>query len=279
MTTSRPSRARRRRQPALNLQKIGGIALGGIALVVVMLLFLLRPESVPRDSGTLCPDSGPSQVTAILVDTTDRIGAPSRADILGRLDDLVLDSRTDEMMISYDTSLVAGDSQLLPPRLPVCNPGDPDSANPLISSPELIRQRLEERYKKPLSELFQKLVNGEQSASSPIMETIQAISITVLARRAYADIPKRLILISDLLQHSEHLSLYANPLDYDAFARTAGSDALRTNLRGVAIEVFLIQRQAHAQSGTTLRLIEFWERWFKDQSGRLERATKINGLN
>lgn len=258
---------------------IGGIALGGTALVVVLLLFMLRPEPEPRDPETMCPDAGPSQVTAIVVDTTDRIGAPTRLDILGRLDDLVANSQTDEKMIAYETSPVEGDSRPMPPRLTVCNPGDPDSANPLISSPELIRRRLEERYKTPLSELFQELIEGEQSASSPIMETIQAISVTELARSSYAGIPKRLILISDLLQHSKHLSLYDDPLDYDVFTSTSGADALQTTLRDVVIEILFIHRQAHAQIGTTARLVDFWERWFDDQNGRLERVSRIDGLN
>lgn len=256
-----------------------GVALGIIALAAVVALVLLRPETVPRDPETLCPEAGPSRVTAILVDTTDRVGPTSRADILGRLDDLVASSQANEMMVAYETSPVAGDGNLFPPRLVVCNPGDPDAANPLISNPELIRRRLEESFRRPLEMLFRELLDRDQADVSPLMENVQAISVTLFARRAHAGVSKRLIVVSDLLQHSEHLSLYRARLDYDAFDSSAGADALRTNLRDVEVDVLFVQRREHDRFDDARSLIEFWERWFEAQGGRLERASRIDGLN
>ena len=183
------------------------------------------------------------------------------------------------MVIVYETSPVAGDENLLPPRLTVCNPGDPDRANPLIANPELIRQQREKRFRKPLNDLFRDLLNRDPAPTSPLMENIQAISVTKLARRTYAEIPKRLILISDLMQHSEHLSVYRQPPDYDIFNRTPGADALRTNLQDVRVEVFFVQRREHERFDGTLRLIEFWERWIDGQQGQLALVEKIDGLN
>ena len=258
---------------------MGGVALGSFAVLAVGALVVFRAlaDPTPRDPDTMCPEDGPSQVTAILVDTTDRVGATSREDILGRLDDFVSKSQPDEMMLVYDTSWSPTETAV--PRLTVCNPGDPDAADPLISSPELIRQRLEDYFKRPLAELFEELLDAEEAAVSPLMETIQAISVTVLARQRYANVPKRVILISDLMQHSEHLSLYRDPLNYDAFARTARAEALRTNLQNVLVRILFVPRRAHSRLGNTIRLIEFWERWIDAQRGELERASRIDGLN
>ena len=253
------------------------MALGGLAVVLVAMMFILRPEPRQRDPETMCPEGGPRRVTAILVDTTDRVGPTSRADILGRLDELVSGSRPDEMMIVFETTSAA--ANVPAPRLTVCNPGNPDAANPLISSPELIRQRLEDGFRAPLARLFEELVDADEAAASPIMETIQAISVRVLARGSYAGVPKRLILISDLMQHSEHLSLYRHPLDYDAFAGTTGAEAVRTSLREVDVDVLFVPRRAHSRLAGTVRLIEFWERWIDEQGGRLERASRVDGLN
>jgi len=246
---------------------------------VLVLVVSWRVEPAPRDPETMCPEDGPSRVTAILVDTTDRVGATSRADILGRLDDLVAATRPDEMMIVYDTSGSLADAGVAAPRLTVCNPGDPDAANPLISNPERIRRRLEEDFHAPLARLLEELVDADEAAVSPLMESIQTVSVTVLARRPYAGVPKRLVLVSDLMQHSEHLSLYGHSLDYDAFARTAGAAALRTNLRDVPVDILFVARRAHARFGGDFPLIEFWERWIGEQGGRLERASRIDGLN
>ena len=261
---------------------VGGFALSAVAVAAVLGLVWLQPDPVPRDPDTLCPEAGPSRVTAILVDTTDRVGPTSRADILGRLDDVVTSSRADEMMVAYETAPVVGEGAegaLFPPRLTVCNPGDPDAANPLISNPELIRRRLEEGFRQPLDRLFRELVGREQADVSPLLENVQAISVTLFARRAHAETPKRLIVVSDLMQHSEHLSLYRAPLDYDAFDRTVGADALRTNLQDVGIEVLFVQRREHERFGDARNLIELWERWFAGQGGRLERVSRLDGLN
>ena len=242
-------------------------------------MILLRPARVPRDAETMCPETGPSRVTAILVDTTDRVGPVSRADILGRLDDLVSASRPDEMMIAYATSPIEDAGDPLPPRLTVCNPGDPDAANPLIANPELIRQRLDERFRNPLDLLFRDLLNRAPAPESPLMENIQVIAVTVLGRYRYAGALKRLVVVSDLIQHSENLSLFRQRLDFDAFVRTTGADALRTELQNVEVEILFIQRDEHQRVGDSRRLIEFWERWIDAQGGRLVRASRIDGLN
>ncbi len=281
----RRRRRRRSRSGSALAQKVAGIVLGGLAFAVVAAMVLVRPEAVPRDPDTMCPEAGPERVTAVLVDTTDRVSPPSRADILGRLEDMVLDSLPDEMVLVYEASApvagaVGSPAVRLPaPRIAVCNPGDPDTANPLISNPELIRRRLDERFRRPLAQLFQELVDGVQAPVSPIMEAIQAISVTVLARRPYAQIPKRLVVVSDLLQHSEHLSLYEPPPAYEAFAATPGGAALGTNLQDVAVQVLFVEREVHARLGGTVALVQFWERWIRGQGGQMERVSRLDGLN
>lgn len=244
-------------------------------------MWVLQPDPVARDPETMCPDDDPSKVTAILIDTTDRVGPVSRTHVLGRLDDLVASSRPDEMMIAYETSPIDPDrnDDPLPSLLAVCNPGDPDEANPLRSNPERIRRRLQDNYEQPLEERFQQLLNRAPAPASPLMENVQAIAVTVLGRRRHQYVPKRLVVVSDLAQHSEQLSFFDDPLDYEAFVGTAGARALRTNLRGVDVEILFIQRDEHDRIGGERRLIEFWERWIADQSGRLAGVRKIDGLN
>lgn len=129
--------------------------------------------------------------------------------------------------------------------------------------------------------MFENLVDSAEAAVSPIMETIQAISASVYGRDAYENVPKRLILVSDLLQNSAHLSLYEEPLDYDAFASGIGAKALRINLhlRDVVVEILFVQRHDHSRIGDSMKLITFWERWINEQGGQIERVSKIDGMN
>lgn len=274
MARSRRRSRRHRRRGSAAAQKIGGAALGVLAVGLAVAMVLFRPDAVERDPDTMCPDSGPSRVTALVVDTSDRIGPVSRADILGRLDDMIGESRPDELVLVYETA--AGVRR---PLIEVCNPGDPDTADPLFSNPELIRKRLEEGFRQPLDRLFRELVTRAPARRSPLMETIQAISVTVLARRPYAGIPKRLILVSDLLQHSDHLSVYDHSLEYGPFAESRAAAALSTNLEQVAVEILFVLRESHSQVAGTRQLVRFWERWLEAQGGRPERVSKVDGLN
>ncbi len=251
----------------------------GIALVVVAIvsLFVIRPRPVGRDADTLCPVSGPSAVTAILVDTSDRVSALSRADILGRLDDEVRAGKPDELFLAFETQVESGG--VLEPLVETCHPGDPDKANPLIQSRQLIAKRLDERFLEPLREVFSELLDREEAKSSPLMESVQSVAVTVLGRREHADVPRRLLLVSDLMQNTESLSFFRRQVDYHAFAGSRGADALSTDLDGVTVEVLFVQREAHLRLESTRGLAEFWGRWIENQGGMVGPVVSIDGMN
>ena len=284
MATYRRQAHRKNRRSAWDIPKVGGIVLGLAALGLVGAMIGLSPEPLKLDDETLCPESGPEKVTAIIVDTTNRVSPISRTDILERLEDLVAGSNTAEMMVAYETTTVGenseGDENPLPPLVTVCNPGDPDEASEWTQNPRLVQEQFDVRFRQPLERVFSSLlVLSEPAGRSPLMENVQAISVTVFARQDYADIPKRLILISDLLQHSDNLSFYGRLPDYATFATSIGADALRTDLQGVDVEVMFIQRTQHRRFGDVRRLVDFWERWVSEQDGRLTRVSKIDGMN
>ncbi|MXX75990.1 MAG: hypothetical protein F4210_12710 [Holophagales bacterium] len=212
-----------------------------------------------------------------MIDATDRIGAISRADVLVRLEEYVAASREDEMVIGFEARPVG--EEIDEPLLTVCHPGDPEKASEWTENPRLIRRRLEERFRQPLEALFRELLGREEAPTSPLMESVQSVAVSYLGREEYMDIPKRLTLVSDLMQHSEYLSFFRQPVDYDAFARSHGADALSTDLRGTAVEILFVQRRAHGRLSDTRSLIDFWERWIEDQGGFVERVVRIDGMN
>lgn len=290
MATHRRSRTHRAKRPEWwGWPAVGGIGLGAAAVVLLALYVLCRTEVICTlpcevDPESLCPtECKLSKVTAILVDTTDRIGAISRADILSRLGDLAGSSQSREKVLIYRTTPVyAGpenDGNPFPPIHTVCNPGHPEEANVLLQNPAVVLRRFEE-FRHRLSTVFSDLINrGEPADESPLMENVQAISVTELARLENAQTPKWLILISDLLQHSENLTLYGGLPDPDDFAGTSGGVALRTNLQDVHVEVLFVERREHDRFGSTRLLINFWDRWIDDQEGELTRVSRVDGLN
>ena len=247
-------------------------------LVLLGRFVVFAPNPPGRDAETGCPETGPSALTAIMIDATDRIGAISRADVLARLEEYLAASREDEMVIGFEARPVG--EEIDEPLLTVCHPGDPEEASEWTQNPRLIRRRLEERFRQPLEALFRNLLNREEAPTSPLMESVQSVAVSFLGREEYADVPKRLILVSDLMQHSEYLSFFRQPgVDYGAFERSQGADALSTDLRGTTVDVLFVQREAHGLLPSTRGLAEFWGRWVEDQGGIVGPVVSIDGMN
>ena len=251
------------------------VAVAALALFGRFVVFAPDPPERAADTG--CPETGPTALTAIMIDATDRIGAISRADVLARLEEYVAASREDEMVIGFEARPVG--EEIDEPLLTVCHPGDPEKASEWTQNPRLIRRRLEERFRQPLEALFRDLLSREEATTSPLMESVQSVAVSFLGREEYTDIPKRLILVSDLMQHSEYLSFFRQPVDYDAFARSHGADALSTDLRGTTVDVLFVQREAHRRLRSTRGLAEFWGRWIEDQGGVFGPVVSIDGMN
>ena len=248
------------------------------AVVLFGRYVVLAPGPPERDADTGCPETGPSALTAIMIDATDRIGAISRADVLARLEEYVAASREDEMVIGFEARPVA--EEVDEPLLTVCHPGDPEKASEWTQNPRRIRRRLEERFRQPLEALFRDLLGREEAPTSPLMESIQSVAVSFLGREEYASIPKRLILVSDLMQHSEYLSFFRQPgVGYDAFARSHGANALGTDLAGTTVDILFVQREAHRRLRSTRGLAEFWGRWIEDQGGMVGSVVSIDGMN
>ena len=269
-----------RRTASWNWSIITGSALCALSIVVVLVLLALRPEPTQRDPVTRCPVAGPSALTVVVIDTTDRLGRTSQDDVRRRLDDLVRLTRSNEKILVYET--VAADFQASSaPHLPIveiCNPGNPEDVTIWTGNPDIARARLRPFIER-LARTFEDLTDREPASVSPLMETIQTISINVLVRREYATLPKQLVLVSDLLQNSYHLTLYGHSLNYADFASTTGADALRTDLLNVDVRILFVQRAEHSAFDSTRRLTDFWGSWLTQQRAGPVTVTRLEGLN
>lgn len=274
----RPRRGSRRgRRGSSPWPIVGAIGIAVLAVAAIVAGFVLRPESVARDEATLCPKSGPKAVTTIVVDTTDEVEVMSRTDALQTLSEFVSrEAAPDELIMAFETAPVSANA--LQPVAEVCHPGDPDEADPLVANPRLIQKRLQEGFLAPLTASFEALLNIEEAETSPLMESVQSVSTSVLSRSAYEAIPKRLIIVSDLMQNSERVSFYRGRPDYEAFAATRGAEALQTDLRGVDVTIFFLNRRTQ-QDIESLELVTFWQKWLKDQGAASFRVIRMQGMN
>jgi hypothetical protein len=249
---------RRRRKDALGALLIGGVlaALGGLAAAAASL------RTPPYDPQSLCrTDAASPAHTLILIDATDRLDARhvrtlqtaladevARLPRWGRLSVLALDP----------------DAQSTPRTVfSACTPGDRRSANPLWENVKALEQAKAERFDAPLARAATK-TRRSNAAGSPIVEGLSAAAREPGFARAAN---KRLVLVSDLLQHDpQGFSLYAEG-DWPAYR--ASPNALRTppDLSDVDVRIVALERpnQAEAQA----RALEtFWPAYFADAEAR-----------
>ena len=258
------------------LSYVAGIGMMVVVLIILVALIALRPDPIERDPETLCRSEGPSSITAILLDRTDSFGPITKSYLENQIWDQV-----DKIEENHEISVFTVDTtheKSLEPIIQVCNPGDPDSADPLISSPEIIRRHWEKKFRQPLEDVLKSLLEEKESPLSPIMESVQSVSITHFQSTKRRSITRRLIIISDLLQNSGAISFYRDQPNFDRFKRTLESRGLNPDLRGVDIELWLIQRR-QPQQGDVGTLLKFFQSWLSEHGGKVVRVLKTSGIN
>ena len=268
------SRRTKKRQDTISY--VAGVGMIVAVLTIMGLILWYTPDPVERDPDTLCRSDGPSSITAILLDSTDSFGSMTKEDLGNQMWDCLEESEE-----NHEISIFAVDAireNTLEPIIRVCNPGDPDEADPLTQSRAIIERKWNQRFRQPLDEKLDSLLTAEEAPSSPLMESVQSVSITHFQSAGRDTIPRRLIIISDLLQNSDEISFYTEPPDFNRFRRTPQARWLNPDLRDVEIEIWLIQRR-QSQQGDGGSLLKFFKSWLEEHGGRVVRVLRTSGIN
>ena len=207
MMVARRRRLRKRRSGSESegLWKAGLIAAVACALFAGGAWIYMEAASAnPKiDQATLCPAGGPTGVAAVLIDTTDTLSPVQRLDVLNKLRGLREELPRGWLVAIYPVKSTPEQ----PPRasLSLCNPGRGEGLGQLTSNPALVEKRWREAFDTPLQDLLGGLVAAGQGTSSPIMETIQSVAVAEFGDPDKKTLPKRLVLVSDMLQYSQKL--------------------------------------------------------------------------
>lgn len=269
-----PSPSDRRRRT--ERRRAIGLLLGAVAILIAIggVFLSVSLGRVELDEETLCPKAAPStRQTAVLLDVTDPLNEVQRAFVERWFEDLRA-----RLALHDELSLYAlrnpGEARL-EPEIRLCNPGSGTDASWLWQNPERIQRRWSEDFHDPLSKLFQEALSAPPAPRSPIMEQIQAASVTAFDARAAE---RQLVIVSDMLQHSSTLSLYRGGLDFERFQRSAGYERARCRLPGVKVRILYVQRESSPFRSRPRPHVEFWQRYFEDCGAILEEVEKVPGL-
>jgi len=269
--------ARRRRRSA-------GGAGGQIALIVALAVVILgvsgglvylymdaTANRVAIDADTLCPQSGIKAQTIVLLDTTDALAEVTRSQVLNKLGDVVAELPRGGLL---DIRVLNEDPGKTERLVHLCNPGDGADLNGLTANPDLARKRWHDRFEAPVAQKLDAAVAGGEQQASPIMAALQQIAAEQLARKDQQVIPTRIVVVSDMLEHTQFYSMFRDGLDYEAFVKKAGARYL-TDFVAARVDIWLVQRDRQDIEPTGLA--QFWLHWVDDNHG-FGTVTRLAGM-
>jgi hypothetical protein len=95
-----------------------------------------------------------------------------------------------------------------------------------------------------------------------------------LSSQSQRSIPTRIVVVSDMLEHTQFYSMFRDGLDYDAFVAKAGARYL-TDFAGATVDIWLVQRDRPEIDPTAVAA--FWLRWIDADRGT-GKVTRLAGM-
>jgi hypothetical protein len=226
--------------------------------------FWAREQRVDIDEASLCPKSGPTAVTAVLVDRSDPLSQQQAQHIRQ-----VLERVVNEALIGGRVALYVAEADAfaaLPPVLALCNPGA--EANPLYQNPKQIRVRYQEKFRGRLDAEAAALLRATTRTTSPVMESIKAVCIDAFGS-APRGVPLRLVVVSDFLQHSPIADHYRER-DFETIFKDPRLATVLVDCKGAEVEMLYLLRPGKDGRPTlqTRAHQRFWDLYFQRLNAR-----------
>jgi hypothetical protein len=236
------------------------------------LYFKSQTERVRTDEA-LCPtDQAPSAVTVLLLDMSEEFTEAQRLKITNELERIKKDIPRFGLIEAYAVDQV---ERVTKPVLHVCNPGTGDDLNRLYQNPELARAKWKE-FSQELNTELERLMARSASPTSAIFEAVQATALRTFNRQEYEGVPKRLVLVSDLLQNVPgKMSQYQGTPPFDEFQRAPYFSEVRADLADVTVTVLYLVRPRAPQKWPDH--YKFWEQYFLAQGAEVDRVEPVYG--
>lgn len=227
----------------MSKKDIAGVALIMVVLAIAGGLFYVRQMLAAKtyDEATLCPTreaGGVRAATLIVIDKSDPFTEPQvatvRQAILNARDALPPGGKIKIAVIEKAPNEDAAQIRLL---RAVCNPGSGETANAIYQNAKLVERRYRERFLEPLDRDLQSLSVPGVAPESPIA---LALATSIARDDDIAGIPeKRVILVSDLLEHTADMSAYAGELSAERLRQSVG-EAATAWLSGTKVDVHML---------------------------------------
>lgn len=265
---------------------VGGLLIAFSILLLIGGLVAIWPKEGPQamlgalfslwnptehNKETLCPKTGPEAGIVILLDLTDRIGATQQARLRDLLEKKIADARQNTLIAVGAVGSAPAERGV---DFALCKPMEESAANKLYQNPRLVAESYEKRFQRPLKASLEKMLIFRSAERSPIMESLQAAlaSTPGFLDAAYS---RRVLIVSDLLQHSAAFSFYRGDT-WRKFQRSRNFARLARSLHGVDVEILRLPRpEAKIDSA---EVEDFWANYFDQAGARRVRSRMLGDL-
>lgn len=270
-------RRRRRSSEGLGWSAIVGVALLLLASAALAGLGWFKYTTPPKprlDTRNDCPVDGPDGISVVLVDTSDDLPAATGREVQSILDDLVSSLPPYHLLEIRVLDISGNRSKSLFSK---CNPGDGTGLSEWTDNPRLARSRWLESFRKPAAEAIRNSLASAKATNSPIMAALQDIAIDRFSSARDQGLPKKLTVISDMIEYTRDYSQYprAGDLGYARFKQSAAYLKYRTDLHGALVTIDYVTRPSVMPDAK--RHAEFWSSWVKDNGGTLDIIHRLQG--
>ena len=266
------SRRRRKGGSSAALQVLAGLAIAGLLGATGGGLYWLytAQQGNAIDEASLCPSGGAVGHLAILVDTTDPISLSqlqaARQRIERKIADAPFGTRVSFSTVSPNLDL--RDDAFFS----MCKPQAGADASILTQNPAMIEARFQAEFAGPVSNVMNALLSVPEAPNSPIMESAQEFASRIPGFSSI-DVPRELVLLSDLMQHSATFSFYRGD-NWEGFASMGGPTRFGSNFRDASVSVLRIPRLPDR----TAIVDDFWVRYFDAQGFKNIHYTQLGDL-
>ncbi len=123
-----------------------------------------------------------------------------------------------------------------------CSPGSIDDANPILQNPRMIDDTWRDTFYKPLVAEIETALLETRQPSSPLFEAMYSIADRADFQATRKN--RRVILVSDLMQHSDALSFYRTGTDMEAY-RSSSIAQQQISFSGAEVVARIVPRQEY----------------------------------
>lgn len=282
MARDKRSRRRRRKSVGGSISKDKlGIILSILALIILgsfITAYVTKSQeasSISHDAGTAyCHKDILPESTVIVIDHTDGINPTQKASLERRLWDVASNIEKNGSIRFY--SVVLSDDKILSAEFELCNPGSEKDVSDWDGNKRLARKRYEKLFSGIVKEKMGEILSSDAASRSPIMKSVQAAVVNSFIGGENTAAKKRLVLVSDLLEHSSDFSLYDNAPEFETFRKGNYWPSVKADMKDVEVTIFWLNRKG-AEKFQKPQLKTFWQLYFIEQGASEVRFIPIEG--